>query len=210
MDDKSTVVIVDPQPLFRFGIAHALTNTRAFNVVGQGASADDAVSLAIKHSPRLAFMDVEPSQTGLSTIDRVTAASPKTCWIVLTELDDRAFVEKAFQLGASGYLLKSVEVTELCKAASTVSVGEVYVCQKLVNNLFKVAESSPTSTIVFSEREEGILRLLAQGMSNKGIANELLISEKTAKYYLTAIMKKLHVKNRVEVALFAARRQSMR
>ena len=65
MSDKSTVVVVDPQPLFRYGVAHALANTRRFNVVGQGATADDAVSLAAQHSPKLAFMGIEPGESGL-------------------------------------------------------------------------------------------------------------------------------------------------
>lgn len=205
MPQRSNVVVVDPQPLLRHGVTNALAGTRFFNIVGQGATAGDAVSLAATYTPELIVMDISLNDTGLEVVERVTAASPKTRTIVLTSLDDRELVESAFHAGVSGYLLKSVEVSELCQAASAVIEGEVYVSQKLMGHLFKNVRPAKVS---FSLREEQILRLLSRGMSNKRIAFELSLSKKTAKYYLTTLMKKLHAKNRVEVALFAAARKT--
>jgi two-component system, NarL family, nitrate/nitrite response regulator NarL len=208
MTNRSNVVLVDPQPLFRHGVAHALANMRSFSIVGQGATADDAVSLATKHAPDLAFVNIDASDSGLATVERIAEASPKTRTILLTSLDGRDFVERAFHVGVSAYLLKNIEVSELCQAAAAVIAGEIYVSRKLVSRLFNATEARPSklTSVSFSEREEQILRLLTRGMSNKSIAFELSISEKTAKYYLTTIMKKLQAKNRVEVALFAAAR----
>jgi DNA-binding NarL/FixJ family response regulator len=208
MSNRSNVVVVDPQPLFRHGIAHALANMRSFSIVGQGATADDALSLATQHAPELAFMNIDSSESDFGTVERIAAASPKTRMILLTSLDGRELVERAFQSGVSAYLLRNIEVSELCEAAAAVVSGEIYISRKLVGRLFKAAEAQPCKTpaVIFSDREEQILRLLSRGMSNKNIAFELSISEKTAKYYLTTIMKKLQAKNRVEVALFAAAR----
>jgi two-component system, NarL family, nitrate/nitrite response regulator NarL len=205
MSHRTNVVVVDPQPLLRHGVANALSATRLFDIVGQGATAGDAVSLATEYTPKLIVMDVGAKDSALELVEQVAAASPTTRTILLTSLDDRELVESAFRAGVSGYLLKNVEVSELCQAASAVIDGEIYVSRKLIGHLFK---SVKPSTVSFSTREEQILRLLAQGMSNKSIAFELSLSEKTAKYYLTTLMKKLHAKNRVEVALYAAARKT--
>ncbi len=210
MTDIPKVIVVDPQSLFRLGVAYGLASTRLFSVVGQGSTADDAVALVTKHSPELAVMDIQPGGSGFAIVERVAAASPETAMIVLTNLDDRDHVMKAFRLGVGGYLLKNIDVSELSQAASTVAAGETYVSRKLVSRLFKAEDSQPLQVtgVVFSEREEQVLQFLSRGTGNKGIAFGLSISEKTVKYYLTNIMKKLHVRNRVEVALFAAQRRN--
>jgi DNA-binding NarL/FixJ family response regulator len=208
MGTKSNVVVVDPQPLFRCGIAHALANMRAFSVVGQGGTADDALSLTTQHAPDLVVINIDASESGLGTVKRIAAASPKTRTILITSFDGRDFIERAFHAGVSAYLLKNIDLAEFCQAISAVIAGEIYICRKLVSRLFKVPEAQhcKAPAVNFSDREEQILQLLSRGLSNKSIAFELSLSEKTAKYYLTSIMKKLNAKNRVEVALFAAGR----
>ena len=205
--DRANVVVVDARPLFRQGVASALTSTRSFSIIDQGTTADDAEMLVTKHKPDVLVMGADWSNEGLECVERIKAASPTTRVMVLTTLQDRQHIEEAFRAGVSGYLLKDVQASELCQAASAIVEGEVFVCKKLINRLLQVAEVSPLE-IAFSEREEQVLQLLCLGKSNKTIAYELSISEKTVKHYLTALMKKLNARNRVEVALFAARRNN--
>jgi DNA-binding NarL/FixJ family response regulator len=207
MTERSNVVVVDSRPLFRHGVASALAGTRLFSVVGQGATSEDAVALVTKHAPALIIMDADLSNGDFGSVERVRAASPNTRIIVLTDVDERGLVEEALRVGVGGYLLKNIQGSELCQAASAVLAGEMFVCQALVKRLLRAAEWKP-SDIVFSAREEQVLQLLVQGKSNKAIAFQLAVSEKTAKHYLTTLMKKLNARNRVQVALFAAGRKA--
>lgn len=210
---RHTVVLVDLHPLFRLGVAHALNSSKNFRVVGEAETVNEAEILVSTMCPGLLFIDVDLPQ-GFSMIERSKALSPVTRTIVLSGPNSKADVRSAFDAGASGYLLKSVGVIEIRKAAEAIVDGGIYVSQQLVGLLLTntrvhgLAGPAIEQPVHFSGREEEILAFLTKGMCNKEIATNIGISEKTVKHYLTTMMKKLQVSNRVGVALFAVRRSS--
>ena len=205
-------MVVDDHPLYREGVVHAFRSSDRFEVVGEGGTAADAVRLVADNDPDLLLLDLQLPGGGLEAAESVLTAHGRTKVVVLSVVEDMKWVVRAFRVGVSGYLLKGVSGSDLLRSAEGVVAGEYCVAPQLMGNLLDhlSGRASPPGpeqeAIGFAGREEQILALLAQGMSNKEIAYKLSICEKTAKYYLTNIMKKLHTRNRVEVALYASRR----
>jgi DNA-binding NarL/FixJ family response regulator len=202
-------VVIDAQPFYRLGVAHALNASRIFTIVGEGATADDAGTLAGQLTPDFLFTDTQNGS--FSAAEAVITASPSTKTVILTDLTARESIERAFQLGVRGYLTKSTTPKELLRATRIIARGGAYLSQHLVSRVFMAKPSNAEHTdllIKFAKREEEILDLLASGCSNKEIAFRIGVSEKTVKYYMTLLMKKIKARNRVEAALFASRRRS--
>ncbi|MBL4919379.1 response regulator [Szabonella alba] len=211
MQPKTTIVVVDDHPLYRLGVVQALQKSERFEVLGEGATAMDAARLVAAHKPDLLLLDLHLPGGGLEAVRAIRATPCETRIVVLSVEEDIKFVAQAFQIGVSGYLLKGISGSELIRTIEAAAAGEHCVAPTLLGHLLghlsgAAATHAVDKQIRFAVREEQILGLLARGMSNKEIAFQAGISEKTAKYYLTNIMKKLHVRNRVEVALYAAQR----
>jgi DNA-binding NarL/FixJ family response regulator len=206
------VAVVDDHPLYRRGVMHAFQCSDRFEVVGEGTSAGEAMALVAEHSPDLLLLDVQLPGGGLEAATSILAAKGRTKIVILSVVDDMKVVVRAFRLGVNGYLLKGVSGADLIRTAEAVVAGEPCVAPQLMGQLLDhlsgraTLDASGREPVGFAGREEQILALLTQGMSNKEIAYRLNICEKTAKYYLTNIMKKINAKNRVEVALYASRR----
>lgn len=209
MQSKISVAVVDDDPLYRQGVVHAFQSSNRFEVLGEGTSASDAIRLVDDHTPDLLFLDLRlPS--GVEAAETILAGPVMTKIVVLSVVEDIECVVRAFRAGVHGYLLKGISASDLIKSAEAAAVGEHCVAPQLIGNLLDqlLGRSSALSLparVGFAVREKQVLILLAKGMSNKEIAYNMNICEKTAKYYLTNIMKKLHAKNRVEVALYAAK-----
>ena len=208
---RISVAVVDDHPLYRQGVVQSFRSSDRFDVLGEGATASDAISLVAANEPDLLLLDLQLPGGGLEAAETILAARGSTRIVVLSVVEDVRWVVRAFRIGVSGYLLKGISGSELLKSAEAAAAGEPCVAPQLLGCLLdqlsgKALPANDRNQIGFAVREEQILGLLAQGMSNKEIAYKLSICEKTAKYYLTNIMKKLHVKNRVEVALYAAQR----
>ena len=204
-------MVVDDHPLYRRGVAHAFQSSDRFELAGEGETAAAAIALVAEHDPDLLFLDLQLPGGGLEAAGTILAAKGRTRIVVLSIVDDIKVVVRAFQLGVSGYLLKCVSGADLIRTAEAVFGGEQCVAPQLMGQLLDHLSGRAQLTrpereqVGFAGREEQILALLTEGMSNKEIAYRLNICEKTAKYYLTNIMKKLNAKNRVEVALYASR-----
>lgn len=211
MPFKISVVVVDDHPLYRQGVVQSIQSSETFEVLGEGASASDAIALTAACEPDLLLLDLQIPGDGLEAAKEILATSVNCKIVILSVVEDIECVVRAFRIGVSGYLLKGISGSDLIANAEAAAAGEPCVSPRLLGHLLdhmfgRAPPECGHEEIKFAVREQQILALLAQGMSNKEIAFRLCICEKTAKYYLTKIMKKLRAKNRVEVALYAARR----
>jgi two-component system nitrate/nitrite response regulator NarL len=215
MTDKLRVVIVDDHPLFRDGVAGVLRDEPDMDVVAQGGSAAEALQLATDLLPDIILLDITMPGGGVQAAQQIAAACPVTKIVMLTASEDEEDVTAALQAGARAYILKGVAARELVHIIRSVWAGEVYVTPALAVSLLSVmtkpAAATPLQTVgafaELSERERQILERVAAGLSNKEIGAQLYLSEKTIKHYMTNILQKLHVHNRVEAALWTQKEQ---
>ncbi|WP_075292877.1 response regulator [Pararhizobium arenae] len=194
--------VVDDHPLFREGVTRSLSETKDFVVVGQGATADDAVAIASGCRPDVLLLDVSMPGDGLSAIEAVLAASANTKVLMLTASETLDSLVGAMQRGASGYVLKGVGSRGLVDAIRTIHAGSKYVTPAMSA---KFVEQSFTEggqrKVALTPRERDVMELVAQGLSNKHIGLKLDLQEKTVKHHMTQILTKLGVSNRTEAAL---------
>ena len=210
MIEKLTLVVADDHPLYREGVVRTLTEQPDLDVVGEGASADEAVSMVAAHMPDLVLLDISMPGGGLSAARRIAEAFPAVRIVMLTVSEQDDDVHEALKAGALGYVLKGVGGAELVRVVRDVATGSSYVSPALAARLLKeVGEPSGKAThpsgrlATLTGREREILEHVADGMSNKEVARALDLQEKTVKHYMTNILKKLQVRNRVEAAILA-------
>lgn len=210
MGDKVTLVVADDHPLYREGVVRTLTEQTDLAVLGEGASADEAVSLVAAHMPDLALLDISMPGGGLSAARRIAEAFPTVRIVMLTVSEQDEDVHQALKAGAAGYVLKGVGGAELVRVVRDVAGGTSYVSPALAARLLKEGceprsqASRPSDRLAaLTDREREILEQVADGMSNKEVARLLDLQEKTVKHYMTSILKKLGARNRVEAAILA-------
>jgi DNA-binding NarL/FixJ family response regulator len=203
------IVVVDDHPLFRAGISHTLSADADLDVVGEGCSAEDALRLARDERPDVMVLDLSMPGGGLRAIELLADPFPNLRLLVLSGVADVEQVRAAMQKGAWGYLLKGVSGAELTQTLHAIHRGERYVTPALAAQLF-AAPAPPAPAIVtedifagLTSREEQVLALVADGLSNKEIGGRLALSEKTVKHYITIVLDKLNVPTRVQAALLA-------
>jgi two-component system, NarL family, nitrate/nitrite response regulator NarL len=208
------ICVVDDHPMMRDGIAYALSEETDFEVVGDGSSADDAIALAEAQQPDIMLIDINMPGGGLTALEHITCSYPGIACVVITAKEDGETVGQALRIGARGYVLKGVSGRDLARNLRAVHQGELYITPALAKALL-MATDAPEATAsklglgieYLTKRESDILSRIAQGMINKQIGFELGLSEKTVKHYVTNILQKLHVSNRVEAALIAQQSQ---
>ena len=202
------VVLADDHPIFRDGLVRSLEETGEFEVVGVGASAQEAVELVALHQPDLVVLDISMPGSGLSAVKQIASfdAPPKISMLTVSE--DDSDVTTALQTGALGYVLKGVSAEELRVALTGVAMGNAHISPSLAGRVLTLLTQKKTGQTRdpiddLTKREEDILRHVARGLSNKEVAVALKLQEKTVKHYMTSIMEKLHARNRVEATLIA-------
>jgi len=200
-------ILADDHPIFRDGLLRTLAES-GFAILGAGATADEAVALAVAHRPALAVLDVSMPGGGVAAARRIRAASPGTRIAMLTASESDRDLTAALGAGAIGYVLKGVSADELVAVLAGVARGEAHVSAglagRILHDLERPGRAAPRRPIdELSKREEDILRRVARGMSNREVAAALGLQEKTVKHYMTAILEKLEARNRVEAALIA-------
>lgn len=212
--DEIRVLVVDDHPLFREGAIRTLGEEPSLIVVGEADTAAGAIDKARETLPDIVLLDLKlPDEHGLAVVEALQREVPYSKVIVLTAVEDEDTLLRALKQGARGYLLKGVSGRELRQVVLAVASGETYVTPGMAGRLLREwtegeGRAAPASTSDLTEREEAILQLVAQGKTNKEIAAELFLSEKTVKHYMTNVLQKLHVRNRVEAALIAIRGKS--
>ena len=207
--DRIRIVVADDHPLYREGVARSLADDAAFAVVGQAADADAAVELVQRASPDIVLLDLSmPAGGGISALRLIMSlpVTPKVAMLTVSEEDDD--VMQALKAGAVGYILKGVGSRELVSIVKDVARGQSYVSPALAARILNAmreggARRAENPLDDLSKREEDILKLVAEGKSNKEVGRALDLQEKTVKHYMTTILQKLHVRNRVEAAVMA-------
>ena len=208
MGGSIRVVLVDDHPIYREGVARTLADAGGIDVVGQAADGDAAVTVVSDTRPDLVLLDISmPKGGGLPALARIVQmeGAPKVAMLTASEEDDDLM--QALRLGALGYVLKGVGAGELVEVVRGLADGQSYVSPGLAGRLLVgmrsrgAAPANPLEDL--TKREEDILRLVAQGLSNREVGQTLDLQEKTVKHYMTAILQKLHVRNRVEAAMLA-------
>jgi two-component system nitrate/nitrite response regulator NarL len=213
MDHRIRIAVVDDHPLFCAGVTQTFCESDDLHIVATGSSHNDAVEIVKRSHPDILLMDIQLPGGGIQAMQSIAAMACGTRVIMLTASDNESDVAAALEAGACGYVLKGTSGRELIGAVRLVQKGETYVTPALAARLLKDIHKraapvrSESAVFVLTPREETILECVAVGRTNKEIAIELNISEKTVKHYMTTIMHKLQVRNRVEAALKARQRK---
>jgi two-component system, NarL family, nitrate/nitrite response regulator NarL len=204
MNDLITVGIVDDHPLLREGVAHTLSQSGKFSVVGTGEKAADALRIAHDFLPEIMLLDINMPGGGIDVARQLAAQYPITKIVMLTISENQEHVGEAMEAGARGYILKGISARDLVETLLAVEKGQYYVTPQLAARLLRQpTRNSPALSKLdeLTHRETEILGNVAKGLTNKEIARTLSLSEKTVKHYMTNVMQKLQVRNRVEAVL---------
>ncbi len=208
MNDKPRLIVVDDHPLYRDGVVRTLQDSGLFDVVGAGSDCQSALKLARAHMPEVALLDISMPGGGLAALSAMREKFPDIKVIMLTASESDADVLAAMNSGAQGYVLKGVGGRELAGIVADVAAGGSYVAPSLAARVLLSVQDKETRTAgsaikSLTKREEQVLRLVTAGRSNKEIAIELDLQEKTIKHHMTSVLSKLKVRNRVEAAVLA-------
>jgi DNA-binding NarL/FixJ family response regulator len=214
--DIIKVLVVDDHTLFRRGITAVLASQENLAVAGEAADGLEAVAKAEEIAPDVILMDLNmPRCSGLEATQALQTKMPQVNILVLTVSDNEADLFAAMKFGAKGYILKNTEPDELVQAIFHIAQGGVIISPLMAAKLlteFKdlsagmVVKSPQKTEANLSPREDEVLQLVAQGATNKEIADSLFISENTVKTHLRNIMDKLHLANRSQAAAYAVKR----
>jgi two-component system, NarL family, response regulator LiaR len=208
---KIRVLIVDDHEVVRQGLRGFLEVQEDIELAGEAADGIMAMEMVMKFSPDVVLMDlVMPRLDGIEAIRQIKATNPNTKVIVLTSFTDDKKVFPAIQAGACSYLLKDISPNNLVEAIRAAHRGEARlhpdITRKLMEQVTHPANSARSAQPEdLTEREIGVVRLVAQGRSNHEIAQDLVISEKTVKTHISNILSKLHLDDRTQLAIYAIR-----
>jgi two-component system NarL family response regulator len=208
------VLVVDDHALFRRGLIMVLESEEGVEVVAEAEDGDEAVAKAEEFAPDVVLMDVRmPKTSGIDATRHIADVIPTAKILMLTVSDEEEDLFEAIKAGASGYLLKEISIEEVADAIRAVVEGQSLISPSMAsklltefNSLAKRAEEKqniPTPRL--TDRELEVLKLVAQGMSNREIAGQLFISENTVKNHVRNILEKLHLHSRMEAVVYAVR-----
>ncbi len=200
------IVVVDDHPIVRDGLVAVLATQSDFEVVGEASSGPEAIRYVSAIKPDVILLDLEmPDMDGVETLLRLREIDPAVRVIVFTAFDTDERIVKAVQAGAQGYLLKGVPRGEIFNAIRVVHAGGALLQPVVASKLLRqVSRDAQPEADTLTERELEVLRLMAQGQMNKEIAAALVISERTVKFHVSAILSKLGAGNRTEAVTLAA------
>jgi DNA-binding NarL/FixJ family response regulator len=193
--------------MFRIGVTNALMEANCFDVIAEGASKSDAITIAKEHAPDLIILDLSIPGGGVEAALDILGSPTTSKILFLTVSDAESDVLSCLQAGALGYVLKGVSSFDLINLANAACRGEIAVTPSLAGRLVSsmrnktAAKTSNSRDNDLTPREAEILELVTKGKTNKEVARVLDLTEKTVKHYMTNIMLKLGVRNRVEAAL---------
>jgi DNA-binding NarL/FixJ family response regulator len=206
------VLVADDQALVRAGFRLVLETRPDIDVVAEAADGEEAIRLARHHRPDVALLDVRmPGTDGIAATERIVTAGLPTRVIVLTTFDLDDYVNSALRAGASGFLLKDVRPADLVDAIRVVAAGDAVLAPTVTRRLIeRYVTVSPGATsgagarlAELTEREQEVLALVGRALSNSEIARRLYVAETTVKTHVSAILRKLHLRDRVQLVVVA-------
>jgi len=201
------VVLVDNHHIVRQGLRSVLDPDPRFEVVGEAASGAEALRVVTEQQPDVVLLDLKlGDMSGTDLCRPLIQASPRTAVLILTAFIDRNLVDVCLRAGARGYLLKDAESLRLPEQILTVVEGHVALDPRAADVLTSYLQQYDPLPELLNMRELKVLRLIAQGLTNKEIGGQLHLSENTVKGYVKEILAKLGVRNRVEAVLQAKER----
>jgi DNA-binding NarL/FixJ family response regulator len=210
-DHRYTLLVVDDHEVVRQGLVALLDRRPDFQVVAQAGTVADAVAQARRFQPELVIMDVRlPDGSGIEACREIRAEMPETRVVILTSYPDEDAVLSAIVAGANGYLLKQVRARDLVAALQAVGRGESLldpaVTGRVLERVRRIATSDqPDELAQLTAQEQKILLLVAEGKTNKEIAAEVFLSDKTVKNYVSSILAKLNLERRAQAAAYMAK-----
>jgi DNA-binding NarL/FixJ family response regulator len=203
--------VVDDQRLFTKGLSGLVDMLAGVEVVGVAYDGEEAVALCREEEPDVVLMDISmPKMDGISATREIRSLLPQTAVIILTAHEEDEQVFEGIKAGAQGYLLKDAEPEDLSRAIRTVHAGDTIIAPDLAQKMlstFETGKVSGGSRLMppLTEREVEVIRALAQGKSDRQIANSLGISEKTVRNHTSNIYRKLHIFDRTQAVIYAIR-----
>jgi NarL family two-component system response regulator LiaR len=209
MGTPTRVLIVDRHQIVRQGVRRLLADSSELEVAGEASGAAEALAMTERLEPDVVLLDLMlPDLDGIEAIGRLRWLRPRAAVVVLTMLEEEWHIQGAIEAGAIGYVLYEVQREDLLRALRCAGQGIPWLHPKVQLKLMQRIRraSAPCSTDLLTARENGILRLLAAGHSNKSIASRLCVSEGTVKGHVSAILSKLGFEDRTQAALLAYRR----
>jgi DNA-binding NarL/FixJ family response regulator len=208
------VLIADDQALFRRGLYVVLGTEEGIEVVAEAGNGEEAVAKAEEFAPDVVLMDVRmPKLNGIDAARTIRSIAPSTKILMLTVSDEEDDLYEAIKAGANGYLLKEISVEEVADAIRAVVQGQSLISPSMASKLLsefnslvkRAEEKQQIPAPALTSRELEVLRLVAKGMSNRDIADELYISENTVKNHVRNILEKLHLHSRMQAVMYAVR-----
>lgn len=207
MTDKIRILVADDHPVVRDGLVAMLGTQPDFEVVGESRNGREAVEMTATLQPDVIFLDLEmPELDGVDALRKMRGANPNIKVIVFTAFDTDERILSAVQAGAQGYLLKGAPRDEVFQAVRVVHGGGSLLQPIVASKLLRQVSQPDDLTDPLTPREVEVLKLMSQGLQNKEIALQLVISERTVKFHVSSILGKLGAGNRTEAVSLAAQR----
>ncbi|MFQ5473130.1 MAG: response regulator [Dehalococcoidia bacterium] len=216
-NETISVVIADDHALVREGTKQMLEGQSGIEIVGEASEGEQAIRLVATLKPNVVLMDIAmPGVNGIEATRRIKKDCPRVSVLVLTAYDDDQYIDALLDAGAAGYLLKNVIAEELARSVRAVAEGESVLHPDVASKVFKrlTSRDRPDSedalADALTERESTVLGMAARGLSNKMIAQELSLSDRTVQVHLSNIFGKLGVASRTEAVIAGLRRGILR
>jgi DNA-binding NarL/FixJ family response regulator len=201
------VMISDDHAVVRAGLLRILSSEQDIEVVAEASDGHEAIDLALKYLPHVVLLDIYmPLCTGLDAMLAIREKAKNIRFLILTVSESEEDLFRAIKYGADGYLLKSANIEEVAPAVRKTARGEAILSPRIAARLMAEFREKSEHGVKLSEREQEVLKLVGEGLTNLEIAGRLFIGDSTVRTHLQRLLEKLHLKNRAEAIAYASRR----